>query len=264
MRLFRKRACLIATAAVFVIACASDVTKVGDNSGGATLTGGSGGADGSSGAGGNAGNANNIAGVWDIYGSVRPNGHVVTGTLTVDDAHFLLQLNSGAMLSYGGEPATVRFVRPFTRQDNVYTVTHTYSQVELGAIMPKYVGGSWTFTHPGVSSGRCEADLRPASFNAHCVNVLYAPSHLPNLNHSLSAVRSTVLPSVFGDLGGVWQLQSDGGQGGRCTARFEGSEFTASCVGTWTEFDGALTFTLGNGVASGSSSEGLEISAVRR
>jgi hypothetical protein len=245
----------LAAAGTFVVACAEDVTRIGDNSGGSTVdSGGTGGL----------GAASDISGTWDLYGSSRVYGWAITGTLTIDATRFLLTLDSASVNYIAGSPPSLSYVRPFTGQDNTYTVTKTDNPVDLGVI-PLDVGGTWTFTRPGDPLAHCDAQVGPGTFGGRCSNVWYAPSSLPDLNHTVSATRTTVLPSVFGELGGVWQLVSDGGSQGRCTARFEGSELIASCNSSFDAMNNStLVFTLGDGIASGSSDEGLEISAVRR
>jgi hypothetical protein len=83
-------------------------------------------------------------------------------------------------------------------------------------------------------------------------------------DRSFGAQRVGSARSIFGEIGGTWNMALGEGQGGGCTAVLRDTTFTASCGGTDSARDGRLTFTLREGHGSGSSEEGLEISAVRR
>jgi hypothetical protein len=222
--------------------------------GGSGSTGGSGGSAAIGG--------NSTTGIWDLIGSVKTTGTLVKGTLEIAPEKLVLVID-GTTLSYqAGPPASLTFVRPFASQNKSYVVTRTPSYVPLGLI-PLDLGGSWSFTDP-VGGGSCTAALSANGFSGSCSNVTGAPLALPSLNASLTANRGAPAASDFGELGGSWTAQSNGGGEGHCSASFAINEFTASCSATGTPLDGTLSFTLGAGIGSGSSNYGLEISAVRR
>jgi hypothetical protein len=248
-------------------ACSDDVTQVGDDSrtveaGGNGGSAGNGGASGSSGAGG--GSATDLSGIWDLQGSVGPSGVPVTGTLAIDATKFVLTID-GVTLSYFANPApSATYVNARQQQNKVYDVTRSASAVPLG-VVPLDVGGTWSITDLS-GPGTCNATLTQDAFMGFCRTAHGEPKQIdfPGLNATLNATRTSVLPSAFGALGGIWELTSDGGDQGSCRAVFSDNTLTASCSRTLTALDGAISFTLADDIGTGGSAEGLEMSAVRR
>jgi hypothetical protein len=231
-------------------ACSDDVTRVADHRGAIPP-----------------GWESDISGVWDFVGSVRASGESLAGSLTIDRQVFVLQFENGESVDYSAAPGPALSIgylpdcdpdgRCYPPIDKPYDLTRDSLGMSLGVI-PSDAGGSWTLTDRNRSN--CGASLDPDSFAATCS---YAPYSGP-FDGRLDAVRTQVLSSVFGELGGVWELVCNSGRCGRCTATFSDNNFNAHCEGTGSFFDGAISFTLFENVGTGFSPEGLEISAARR
>jgi hypothetical protein len=128
--------------------------------------------------------------------------------------------------------------------------------------LPVQAGGTWSFMaqQPG-DSGICTGQLSPGQISANCQGVSGMPSTLPLLNGSGSALRIAQLPSIFGDLGGDWNLI---GQNSHCAVTLTGNVFTATCDKSSGFTGGSMTLVFGDGVASGTTSKGIEVAARRR
>jgi hypothetical protein len=267
---------------MLALACSDDVTRVADNRGAIPP-----------------GWESDISGVWDFVGSVQDSSESLAGTLTIDRQVFILQFQEGGTLHYSAVPSPSLSVSGRTSTyscgaggagtagaggaagaggvagagaatgtggctmttstyEYPYQLTRDALGVSLGVI-PSDAGGTWGLTDQD-RSVNCAAALDPDSFAASCS---YAGGYGP-FEGRLDAVRTRVLPSVFGELGGVWELASNGGRTGGCTATFSDNNFNAHCEGTGTSFDGAISFTLSENIGSGFSPEGLEILATRR
>jgi hypothetical protein len=111
------------------------------------------------------------------------------------------------------------------------------------------VGGQWRFTEAG-ADGWCDATLVPASASMVCQN---GPTATPEQIFTLT--RAEQRASIFGDLGGVWNI-TVGGE--TCTATLEGQTARASC-----STEGSAEVTFSGNMASGSTSEGIEFSGQR-
>jgi hypothetical protein len=89
---------------------------------------------------------------------------------------------------------------------------------------------------------------------------------VPSPNGDFTGVRLRTLKSSFGDLGGEWELAGSGGVA--CHATLSGTTFTSDCDGIsgWesqSDANGSITIRFGNGIASGSTSKGIELAARR-
>lgn len=203
-----------------------------------------------------------LTGHWNLIGSVKPTGRVVTGTLDIDTHTFVLEFD-GTVVAFSDRTGSPMLSWANPWQDQVSPtigVTHTSAAVGLGVI-PLALGGTWEFDDPQ-SGATCSAALSDASFLGQCFGLYGQPRGFPSLNATVVATRTSALPSSFGALGGTWQLTSDGG--GACVVTISGSSLKASCAGTHSTLDGTLDFTLGDNVGSGISNLGLELSATRQ
>jgi len=89
---------------------------------------------------------------------------------------------------------------------------------------------------------------------------------IPSPNGDMTGVRIRSLKSSFGELGGEWEFAGSGGA--LCHATLSGTTFASECSGIvgWEnqgDANGSITVRFGNGVASGSSSKGIELVARR-
>jgi hypothetical protein len=137
----------------------------------------------------------------------------------------------------------------------------TPQAISMGQL-PVQAGGTWMFAaqQPG-DTGTCTGKLLPAQITAACQGVSGIPTTLPLLNGAGSALRVAPLPSIFGDLGGDWELN---GQNSHCAAKLNGNVFTATCDRSAGFTGGSITLVFGDGVASGTTSKGIEVAARRR
>lgn len=237
---------------LLVSACSDDVKKVGDNTGGATVY-----------------DVSDISGTWDLMGSVSTTGKSVTGTLTIGRDVFMLELGTvlvfysprdmpGLQVSVRTNDVDPGEVGPGTPDVTNYDVTHEASaQIDLGVI-PNQVGGFWDAV--GTNYDRCVADVERGMIAGACVPIGFEGG-------GGGWFRAELLeqsPSIFGDLGGIWNVQNGYGVTGGCTAILRDTTLTARCSGTGSRTDGQITFTMQDGFGTGSSDLGLEISAVRR
>jgi hypothetical protein len=129
--------------------------------------------------------------------------------------------------------------------------------IDLGVI-PMRIGGQWAAVETaGMEECRAFAEQGTISGACHSLGAgwQYGGFHAEQVEH---------LPSIFGDLGGTWNVQNAFEMTGGCTAILRDTTFTARCSGTGPRSDGKITFAMQDGFGTGSSDEGLEISAVRR
>jgi hypothetical protein len=224
-----------------------------NETGGNTSTGGSDDATGGTPATGGA--TEDLTGTWDIVTSV---GEEITNfTIVVTPISVTLQ---GGHLRITAAPAL-----------EGYAVTHQYrdppdaldfvpieqGELDLGAI-PFNVSGEWFLSATGTPSG-CTLAVNAEQALLGCGDA-NGPSWLPSPRwSSISGPKAESLPSMFGDLGGLWLLK---GLNSSCDVRFEGSTIGGVCRGRSETTTFNVTFD--GDSASGSSSEGLEFSAQRR
>jgi hypothetical protein len=235
--------------------CSDDVTRIGDDPGGSSGHVSSGGTGATTGAGG-------LSGVWSIQASSPFAGTLATGTLVLGAGQLALSID-GASLVYsdGGSVQSLHFVNPKRSQDVELSVTRVGADLSSGEL-PLALGGQWSVSHP-FEPGSCSATLAADAFGAGCVDVGGEPAGFPSLNATLSAGRSQVLPSILGDLGGAWQVQSNGGANGTCSVTFSEARVDATCAATQSALDGTLSFELAADSGSGATDRGLELSAHR-
>jgi hypothetical protein len=222
--------------------------------GGAPGTGGSDTVTGGTPAAGGA-TTDDLTGTWDVVTSV---GEEITNfTIVVTSVSVTLQ---GGHLRITAAPAL-----------EGYAVTHQYrdppdaldfvpieqGELDLGAI-PFNVSGEWFLSETGTLDG-CTLAVNAEQAVLGCGNA-NGPSWLPSPRwSSVSGPKAESLPSIFGDLGGLWLLQ---GTHSSCDVRFERGTIGGACRGRSTTTTFQVTFDGDH--ANGSSSEGLEFSAQRR
>lgn len=235
--------------------CSDDVTRIGQDSGGSSGHIASGGTGGSGAAGG-------LSGVWSIRGSTPFAGTLATGTLALGNGQLALSID-GASLVYsdGAGVQSLHFTNPKRAQDIALSVMREPNELWSGQL-PLALGGGWSIFHP-IEPGSCTATLSTDAFGASCAGVSGEPAGFPSLNAALSANRGSVLPSILGDLGGVWQVQSNTGANGGCSVTLSDARVDATCAGTQSALDGALWFEIAGESGSGATDRGLELTALR-
>jgi hypothetical protein len=197
-----------------------------------------------------------LAGTWDVQGS-RSNAAQTSATVVIDGSHFTFAVTGGDSLSFSEQAGTLSL----TWQDEYETLpiatTQTSAALSEG-IIPLGIGGAWTFTSH--SSG-CTANIAPSQLGATCSGVEDLPAPLPyRLEGTATGQRTATASSVFGDLGGVWHITAGSAAG---DATFRGNTFSVVWSGDpWG--DGNVSVVFCDGMASGTTSDGVEFSAHRR
>jgi hypothetical protein len=199
-------------------------------------------------------NVTSVAGTWDLIAS-GTNGDNSTATLTIDPSTFTFS-SGDRSLSFHVAGSSLSLVWTDGSKTVPINASHTATAVDVG-LEPLAAGGSWIFSST-TSSENCTATLGNDSFTATCADVHSTP--FGTLNGTITAQRSQKLDSLFGELGGTWHVV--GSDRGGVDATFSGSTFTASLFGS--SGNGSMTLRVCNGVATGSTSAGVEISARRR
>jgi hypothetical protein len=204
-----------------------------------------------------------IAGTWDVQGS-RMSDKPLSATLLIDASHFTFAVANGASLTFssaGNANSLVWLTSPHDAPVNILT-THANAALSQG-IIPPPLGGTWTFagSAPG-DPARCQAQIGAPTFTAGCVGTSGFPEPFPySLDGTITATRTQTLPSVFGDLGGTWHLTDQAT--GTCDASFRGNTLSVVCADA-NVFTGEASLTFCDGVAAGSTSAGIEFSALRQ
>jgi hypothetical protein len=239
--------------ALLVSACSDDVKKIGSHDNDSTGTDYG---------------IDDISGVWDISGSANERGEPVSGVLTIDRDTFILELGSVYVRYSFAEPergldfSTVGRDQPPAPElpgDWLPSRFET-ERVDLGAI-PFDLGGRWEMpARDGAMN--CVAGLEQDGSDGFCFED--DPMGYPGRFDGFFVERVDSASSVFGALGGVWNVVISDGTTGACTAVLKDTTLTAGCSATKDELQGRFTFTLNDGFGSGSSDEGIEVSAVRR
>jgi hypothetical protein len=196
-----------------------------------------------------------IAGTWDVQGS-QTNSTPTTATLVIDASHFTFAVTRGDSLTFTAQGNAMTLIWQGDNGALPITTTHTAAALQQG-IIPLGLGGSWAFAS---QSSNCQATIGVPQFTAACTNVYDLPSPLPGeLNGSITGQRTSTLSSVFGDLGGVWQMTADtAGVVGHAT--FSGNTLSVAWSGApWGSSTASVVFC--DGIASGSTSAGVEFSA---
>ncbi len=198
------------------------------------------------------------SGTWDalVSGSGGSEGSAV---ITVDGSNFVVATKESTLaFSVNGGAMTLTWTDG-AKAPAATNVTRAASAVDLGVI-PLAMGGQWTFAGT-TASDTCTASFTGGGFNASCVNAAMA---IGRIDGALSGIRQQEKSSIFGALGGVWRLVSEGGSGS-IDATISGNVLTvvenrASSTGSPDWF----TMKMCNAAASGKTSDGVEIAATRR
>ncbi len=143
-----------------------------------------------------------------------------------------------------------------------YLVANHMSIIDMDfGVIPFALSGRWYLSNDPDTGRSCESVLNPTTLKAHC-NEVFPPSWIgPMTDGWLDGMKTSELVSVFGQLGGEWQL--DFLDGGSCVARFEHTTMGITCTGTG-RLDGTSAITFNGDTASGYTARGVEFSAVRQ
>jgi hypothetical protein len=209
--------------------------------------------------GGNNGNvASTLNGTWDVLISTMP--EETTAVLELSPTSF--RLDGGAThIAVDLSSAGPSIHGDINGAMDTIMGTHSSAPVDLGQL-PFALGGSWILS--GSKGGHCTGDVAADAIGINCPNLdepLLDVLADPSLRSGRSTEqRTSKLSSIFGELGGEWTVVS---HNNNCNVKVQGSEFHAEC-GEVARARDTITITFVNGVAAGSTSAGLEISARRR
>ncbi len=263
-----------------VLACSAPVTLGGGSGGGpdggsssgGSSGSGSGGSSGSSSSGGSSGSgsgggSNDLTGTWDLLATSQGGG-TTSGTLVLGASTFNLDIPStGSSLAYSASGSVLTVLWTLDGSATSIATTRAAAAMNLG-IIPEDVGGTWSFSSSAGGSDSCTVSLAASQVSGACngyvPNWPYPlPAPLPGVHYT--ATRTGQLNSVFGDLGGTWQVSDGQGGPGACTVTFQGSTFSSSCNGATDALGGTVQLTFsGTTMASGTTGNGIELSAQKQ
>lgn len=195
-----------------------------------------------------------LTGVWDL---------VVTGdgvaTDTIEISEDLLRVTTSRrelvlVRTSDGYDGTYEggFVRATPRDG---------ADLDLGAL-PLPVGGDFRLEDISSALDWCDYTLTASSFSGDCTEGVYDPPDLPDLGGAVvTAVRLKALASVFGDLGGEWEVET--GEGARCKVLLDGASLELSCQDA-RAYSGSVRMVFSRDSLSGSTDRGIEFAAQRR
>lgn len=238
--------------ALLASACSDDVKTVGDNKGASNQT---------------EYGVSDITGTWDLTASVSETGETITGTLEIARQIFRLEI-AGVAIDYSTVPEQGLWVDT-GNGGTYYGVTHDggeslgfppeESALDLGVI-PADIAGGWTaLTERSIEDRQLRAIVQ-----RHLVILSSTPGANGGKAGTLEVERFEPARSIFGDLGGSWTIGTRYDLTGGCSASLRDTTVNAGCNGTGPRSDGSMTFTMRDGLGTGTTSGGLEISAVRR
>lgn len=265
--------CLVCALGLAALSCGSDDGDGGSaggsgtgggggsgtgGTGGTTETGGTGGTTETGGTGGSAGEGGtgpaDLRGTWNIVGTPT-DGAPQSATLELEASRLAISnLDFSFDLSLG---ATPQLVWSWKHGDpEVFPlVRDTSTPVDTGALGLD-VGGTWTAT-----GQKCNFEVGTNKLMSFC-DWSNMPGDLPELATTVNGTRDQAAGSILGDLGGTWTFQNE--EGATCNVSLAGQQLTIQCAGTGRFYDGSVTVTFGDDVISGSTSSGLEFSAIRQ
>ena len=240
---------VLAALGLVSLQCSGSTSGVGASSGasgsGGTSSGGSSGFPAGS----------TLSGTWDVVVS-KGTSTPQTATLAISNSTFLFDA-SGFHLNLNVATPDVTYA--YRTSNGALTATHTPGALSLGAL-PLSVGGSWNLAGQGAE--RCTGDAHSDSLSTSCTGVgapfdiLMPPA---GGTGTTTAQRRSSLPSMFGDLGGSWNVVTPRAV---CDVTFQDNLFSASC--SQNNGQGTVDLTFTDGLASGKTSQGAELSAKRR
>jgi hypothetical protein len=204
-----------------------------------------------------------IAGTWDVQGSTTGQKPTMA-TVLLDANHFTFAVTGGDSLTFVSQGGTMTLVWHQSGNAPIVT-THTAAALNQG-VFPLPLGGVWSFSAPNSSvPEECQAQIGAPQLTASCLNVVDLPEPLPyTIDGNITGIRQSTLGSIFGDLGGVWHIGDPGNAGaGGCDATVSGNTISVTCNagGAW---NGTASLTFCDGIAVGSTSAGVEFTAVRQ
>ena len=214
--------------------------------------------DGSSSTGGS-GSASPLNGTWDVLISTVP--EETKAVLVISPTSFELDgTNTYVAVDLSrNAPSIDGKVNNIT--DHI-TGTHAKASVDFGQL-PFALGGQWNLS--GSTRGHCAGSAAADALSLDCSDLTWPLSSVLSSNGRSSAQRSSKLSSIFGELGGKWDVYLPDGF---CNVKFEGNEFYAECTHNLSSLatvtTDTITMTFNNGTASGTTNGKLEISAHRR
>jgi hypothetical protein len=208
---------------------------------------------------GNATDTTSLAGRWLITGPAG-SGPQDMATLDWSDSSFSFSYaDTTVMMSRMADALTVHWTEQGGNQA-VVQATHS-GGVHVGAL-PFNPTGDWIFTSANPSDHpRCMASFTSDTLTNSCSGVSDLPAlGLYPFDGTVTAHRTQTGASIFGDLGGTWNVSI--GTAGQCVVTLAGSMFQATCTNAGL-LTGGATATITGDIASGTIG-GWEFSAQRQ
>jgi hypothetical protein len=206
-----------------------------------------------------------LSGVWDGAGTLY-GARASYVTVTIDRNHFKVENAKGVLTALAdGDSFWVTWQRAGAPLSTFWLERMAPSAFSLGAF-PIDLSGDWAAVGDSANADTaCIASLGPDVSGA-CLNVgskSQLPRWLPDpSNGAFAGKRTSTAASVFGDLGGSWQIAFSGG--GTCNASFVGGSVDLACGDDPRLGFGSLHVDVMGSTLSGYTSNGIEFSAQRR
>jgi hypothetical protein len=225
------------------------------------------------------GSVTTLAGTWDITGSsAGSTSQQVSVTL---DTNLLTITADRTTLTFSrlGSTWTVQVMGDSSTGST--TVDQQVAPLNSGAI-PIALGGAWSLSPPdagiscygtfgtSIQSACTGVDFGSSSSNGICFRAPDASTSVcpdasastaPHFTGNFTGRLVQAETSIFGDLGGQWDLVDTGGA--HCTAELSGARATINCIGFGND---TFTFTVAfdGAMLSGTTVNGIEFSGIRR
>lgn len=196
-----------------------------------------------------------LTGVWDLV-MITGSEPFTTKTIEVSKQSLTIRTRDELIMdrtptgfdgTYSGKP--------------VRAAVSAAGSLDLG-IIPLPLSGAWYLENIPDDGPYCTYRLESGRFRGHCSPDAGKLRHLPDLaDASVTAEQYRVVQSVFGALGGSWELTLRDGAG--CVVELLGSAIRIFCNDT-RGFDGTVNLVLEGESLSGQTSGGIEFTAQRR
>jgi hypothetical protein len=193
-----------------------------------------------------------LPGTWDLVitpsGSSPTNAVVVIATNSLgasasSSAFNLIPISSGLQVGIG-------------TGSGAQSATATRNGANFaGGIIPFDMGGAWNI-QGGSPAVVCNGTVGQAVIDSTC-----SGSGSGSPTGTFTATRTSTESSDYGDLGGVWGYQDNGG--GQCTIEFKGGSATSICSAAG-PMTGDFTVQFNGNTVSGTAPNNIEFLATRR
>ena len=204
--------------------------------------------------------SDDLTGLWTVI-VTDVAGEAQTMRVNVNLGVLMFEHWTGLVSSIANNTAEAFEIYYFSSRREGDLVARHMSTVDMdfGAI-PFELAGRWRLSNLLETGAACESNLGPTEVEAFC-NEVFPPSWVGYLTDGrMQGTKLSDLPSMFGQLGGEWQISFN--RGGSCIAHIEHTTVGVTCTGT-AHLDGTSMLTFDGDTVSGFTSRGVEFSAYR-